>query len=242
MRILQESSINRLLKHNDRFDCAMLSAFRDAENCAQEEDRAYTRAENMQRSASLFAKLKGLGYGLMVIRGQTREGKKIKKERSFFVVNAKDHEYTDFKKRIKRFGVGFSQDFVLIIPKGAMSESARMQGKQGRPKQAFLIRTNNCKDNFLVEQGKAILHLPKLKLGRIIGDFLSFVNGRPFYFEDIEGSVGDSVLEAVFYPCASIGSLWLYNREGKRDWRELEAREAEGSPPPDDLSKIFTRW
>ena len=57
---LQESSLSRLWRHNEKHDCAAMTAFRNAADCGAGEK--YSNADNIQRIKSLLAKLKTKGY------------------------------------------------------------------------------------------------------------------------------------------------------------------------------------
>ena len=56
---LQESSLSRLWRHNEKHDCGAMTAFRNAEACGFGE--RYSNADNKKRNRSLLAKLKSKG-------------------------------------------------------------------------------------------------------------------------------------------------------------------------------------
>ena len=57
---LQESSLSRLWRHNEKHDCGAMTAFRNAEGGGFGE--RYSNADNKKRNRSLLAKLKSKGY------------------------------------------------------------------------------------------------------------------------------------------------------------------------------------
>ena len=81
------------------------------------------------------------------------------------------------QKDLITFGELFEQDSILFIPKGAVQGGA----------QAYLIGTNNCPDNWLNMGQRELFN--KGKFGYDSKIYTSYVNGRPFIFEQAGRSV-----------------------------------------------------
>jgi hypothetical protein len=133
MKMLNESSLSRVWRHNEEHDCAAMTAFRKARDCGKGEE--YTKKENKARNKSLLSKLKSKGYSVTSLKGKYPEGGVEGKEESFFIVDINDRG--DLLKDVKMLGEMFEQDSVLFIPKGAINNTA----------DAYLIGTNNCENN-----------------------------------------------------------------------------------------------
>lgn len=196
-KFLDESSLSRLWEHNRKYDCAALTAFRGSRDCGRGD--IYTKNENRQRNRSLLAKLKSKGYGVTSLHGVYPEGGREGKEESFFVVNLPIDK--NFIHIITDLGEEFDQDSVLIVPKGSVEDKD----------QAYLIGTNHCENNWLgyhkhnpFERGKFGFKSPI---------YTSYVNGRPFLFEDI----GNEILN----PGNGMG-WWALNIIVKKHWSEIE--------------------
>lgn len=193
-----ESSLSRLYAHNVAHDCAAITAFRKARDCGSG-DR-YTRQENRRRNISLQSKLVSAGYRVTPITGQYPEGGTTRREESFFVV-----DYTDSGRLlddITRLGEAFEQDSVLFIPKGAI---------QNGPEKAFLIGTNYCSNSWLRFGKRELFHQGKLGYDSPI--YTSYVDGRPFIFEDVG--------ELVYIPGNGFG-WWLVHRLAECQWELLD--------------------
>ena len=168
---LTESSLSRLWKHNEEHDCGAMTAFRVATECG--EGTPYTKKDNKARNLSLLSKLKSKGYSITSLKGKYPEGGKETKETSFFIVDITDGGM--LKKDLKILGKEFEQDSILYIPKGAILNKAN----------AVLIKTNNCKNNELKKE----TFFEKGKLGYTSKFYTSYVNGRPFIFEEIGNEI-----------------------------------------------------
>ena len=127
-REVNESSITRLMRHNEEHDCICITAYRsDREN---DEDGVHVRKARMSNQTAnhaLGAVLKRLGYDITKVVGQYPEtivGKdgstttKIAKEMSWFVVNVNDDG--DFLAVCADLAERDSQDSILFIPKGTL--------------------------------------------------------------------------------------------------------------------------
>ena len=193
---LNESSLSRLWRHNEKHDCAAMTAYRKFSDCGNGEP--YTKSENKARNKSLLAKLKTKGYSVTSLKGKYPEGGTVGKEESFFIVDIKDNG--NLLNDIKSLGEEFEQDSVLFIPKGSIQNKA----------QAYLIGTNRCEDNWL-DYGQTML-FNKGKVGYESPIYTSYVNGRPFIFEEVDREIKD--------PCNGMG-YWAMNVMSKKDWREL---------------------
>ena len=194
---LQESSLSRLWRHNEKHDCGAMTAFRNAEGCGFGE--RYSNADNKKRNRSLLAKLKSKGYGATTLKGMYPEGGTVGKEISYFVVDLADGG--TLESDMKKFGEEFEQDSVLFIPKGAI---------QGTDK-AYLIGTNRCKNNWLGHGNTEIFN--KGRMGYDSPIYTSYVNGRPFIFEE----VGDEHLN----PGNGMG-WWALNNVANKHWKEIQ--------------------
>lgn len=164
---INESSLSKIWKYNEEYDCGALTAFRYARNCGNGE--IYTKKENKQRNKKLLAQLKSLGYTVIRLQGVYPEGGKEKKEDSFFVVDILNKNV--LKSDLKKLGNEYEQDSVLFIPKGSIKSENN----------AYLIGTNHCENNWLEFNKKEFFK--KGRLGYDSKIYTSKVNGRPFIFE-----------------------------------------------------------
>lgn len=191
-----ESSLSRLWKHNEKYDCGAISAFRKARNCG--EGKIYTTSEKAKRNKSLKAKLLSKGYGVTVIKGVYPEGGKTAKEWGFFVAD-KD-ESGKLLDDLKILGEEFEQDSILFIPRWAISNKAK----------AYLYSTNSCPNNWLGKDNKEVFN--KGKLGYDSPIYTSYVDNRPFLFEEIE--------EEILPPGDGKG-WWILNIVAKKKWEDI---------------------
>ena len=194
---LQESSLSRLWRHNEKHDCGAMTAFRTAADCGEGEK--YTNADNKKRNKSLLAKIKSKGYGATTLKGKYPEGGKEAKEISYFIVDLEDDG--NLEKDMKKWGEEFEQDSILYVPKGAIQNKSK----------AHLIGTNHCKNSFLDYHKTDIFN--KGKMGYDSPIYTSYVNGRPFIFEEI----GDTILN----PGNGMG-WWALNISAKKHWSKIE--------------------
>lgn len=201
MTQLNESSLSRVWRNNENHDCAALTAFRKASDCGEGE--TYTNRENLQRNKSLLAKLQSRGYGVTRLQGKYPEGGKETTEISFFVVDLKDSG--NLFDDIRALGQEFEQDSVLLIPRGAVQNES----------QAYLIGTNNCENNFM-SMGET-MPFEKGKLGYGSPIYTSYVNGRPFMFEDVKA-------KEQKLPGSGMG-LWAMNKIAEIPWQDISLDE-----------------
>ena len=178
---ITESSLSRIWKHNEDHDCGALTAFRKYDNCGYDEENEpcdsetpilLSKKDNQKRNLALAADLKKLGYGITKIIGNYPEGGKTVKEISYFVVDIDDKG--NIKKDLQKLGEKYNQDSVLIVPKGSI---------KGEEK-AYLIGTNDCCNNWLGKGKTEVFN--KGKIGYDSPIYTSYVNGRPFIFENYE--------------------------------------------------------
>ena len=195
-RKLNESRLSRVYRHNLLHDCGALTAWRKAEKCG--DGRPYTHAQNVQRNRSLLAKLKARGYGVTTLHGRYPEGGRITPEESYFVVDLDDTG--TLETELRALGVQFDQDSVLIIPKGAVAGQAK----------AFLLGTNRCPGNWIGFGTNEFFNQGKSGYGSKI--YTSYVNGRPFIFEE----VGDEVPS----PGSGFG-CWSIHLAASKHWTKL---------------------
>ena len=251
-QMARESSISRLLSYSDRYDCAIVTAFRRYKGCDSTEK--YTAEDNAQRNANLHAKLMGGLCLHAALSGFISEGNEVVKAVSFFVINCgwgRSKPFFRFMHRIKRFGVEFNQNAVLIVPKGAISSiEYTQQGKnevrclapenlRGRP---FLIRTNNSRGDFPVRQDKKMETLDRTRLYEAVGNFPGFVNGRNVQARrSDENEVPDRVeVKAVYFLPNSLRSAAGWNQLGKKPWQCMKTPYLDGSKPAADYSELFS--
>jgi len=108
---LNESSITRFLRHFQKYDAAIITAFRDG----------FTKRENKARNKELFSALYAAGYSITRVDGSYIENFDTKDavtvaEESYVVVNYK--EKSNFHATIKKLGIKYEQDSVLLIHSG----------------------------------------------------------------------------------------------------------------------------
>lgn len=132
--ILNESSLSRLYRHAKKHDSGIISAFRYARDCNQ--GKPYTHHENLQRNASLLAKLRANRYSVTAVRGSYIEHYKSQNERdvqeySFFVVDIFDKG--TLLDDLLLLGELFDQDAILWLPVGEKGQ---------------LIGTSKCDDAY----------------------------------------------------------------------------------------------
>jgi|TARA_Y100000310_G_scaffold271573_1_gene286109 hypothetical protein len=196
-KLINESSLSRLWRHNEEHDCGALTAFRKGSDCG--EGKIYSKKDNQKRNKSLLAKLKVKGYGVTTLQGSYPEGGKTTKEVSYFVVDLNDKG--TLEKDLLKLGEIFEQDSILFIPKGAIKGESK----------AYLIGTNRCDNNWLGYHKKEIFN--KGKMGYDSPIYTSKVNGRPFVFE----SIGDEVQS----PQTGFGH-WAMHLMANHDWENLD--------------------
>ncbi len=194
---LTESSLSRLWHHNEEHDCGAITAFRIARDCNQGE--RYSKKENRQRNKSLRAKLISNGYGVTGVYGTSIEGDEKTKEESFFVVDLKDDG--NLKMDLVKLGEMFEQDSILFVPKGAI---------KGEDK-AILIGTNHCPKNEIGYHGTILFNKGRIGYSQKI--YTTFVNGRPFIFENVGIEYG--------YPGSGMGN-WAVNLIAEKEWEDVD--------------------
>lgn len=194
---LNESSLTRLYQHNLTHDCGALTAFRATQDCGA--GPVYTKDDNRKRNRSLLAKLQQRGYSVTSLKGRYPEGGVTRTEESYFVADLRDRG--TLETDLRSFGELFDQDSILFIPKGAIAGQAA----------AHLIGTNHCPNNWL---GYGRTHAFAVgRVGRESPIYTSFVNGRPFIFED----VGDDIA----LPSTGFG-WWGVALYAKKHWTEFD--------------------
>ena len=204
---INESSLSRVLQHNNEHDCGTITAFRFARDCNTGE--VYTKAEKKQMNKSLKSKLLKLKYSVTAVKGQYDEGgaAKVQSEDVFFVVDIKDSG--NLENDLMKLGEDFEQDSILFIPKGAITGEA----------DAYLIGTNRCPTNDTPYRQKG-LKFNKSTLGRKGAMIYTLVGGRPLVMESDDCS--------PVIPPSSINSLWLMEVYAERNWKNVKTGEIEG--------------
>ena len=171
--VLKESSLSRVWWHNHEHDCGAITAWRSKENCGEGEN--ISRNDNNKRNKSLSAKLRSKGYGITKLVGKSTESGKSVTEMAFFVVDLED--FGTLEKDLRKIGEYFEQDSILFIPKKAIENEAK----------AYLVGTNHCPKNDVSYGQKLVWE--KGKIGITSKIYTSYVNGRPFMFESVEGKM-----------------------------------------------------
>lgn len=174
--LITESSLSRILKHNSKYDCGAITAFRSE----------YNRTDNRKRNRKLKAMLMDKGYDIYtLIKGVglekqrdgevydkkqlTDKGDVMVKEDSFWVVDQK--ETGELKDVLIELGEYFNQDSILFAPKGAVNDTVK----------AVLVGTN--KNSEWLDYGEEMLFNKGAHFGKTSEIYTSYVNGRPFVFE-----------------------------------------------------------
>ncbi|MFA5152992.1 MAG: hypothetical protein WC554_10560 [Clostridia bacterium] len=190
---LKESSLSKIVSYIQKYDTGTITACR----------AKYTHKENQQRNYSLEAHLASRAYIIISAKGvyiedfNTPDATEVK-ENIFFVVDFK--KTGKLKKVLQTYGEKFDQDSILFIPKGG--------------EESLLIGTNHSAK--FPGYGKVIKY-PVLKLGKNNNEFLTRVNGRPFYFTDKIDSIKESY-------CGNNSGRFVANEIAKKDWRTLEVK------------------
>lgn len=119
---VNESSITRLMRHNEEHDCVCMTAYRSN----REKDdfgvhKRKARVSNQKANAALGAVLRKYGYNVTKVVGKYPEedGQADVKENSWFVVNVNDD--SDFVDVCADLAEADEQDSILVMPKGSFS-------------------------------------------------------------------------------------------------------------------------
>lgn len=173
--IKNESSLSRILQKYKESDCACISAFRGG----------FTKQENKSRSNKLLQMILHLGYSVTKIKGayieKTSDGKDLEvSEEQFFVQNPQNLD-KNFFDNIKKLGIKFDQDSVLLIP---MDQTA------------YLFGTNST--GYPGKGQKQIVG--QISFGSVTQEYFSRVGGRAFEFKQLKESVDYQILttETIF--------------------------------------------
>ncbi|MFW6236620.1 MAG: hypothetical protein ACOC24_07530 [Desulfovibrionales bacterium] len=194
--MMPESDIQTLWEYNKLYECAVISAFREARECGF--GAPYSEKENQARTKSLTAKLKSQGYKVFSLTGENLKDLCTGKRKSLFVINTLKNEY--FMSLVEKLGEEFEQDSILFIQQNAV-------GGEG---QAFLIGTNHCANN---EIGYGKKHPFKWASPRNASQLYStIVNGKPVF-------LARSCRE-VRSP-GNIMGIWAMHLTAKEPWEKL---------------------
>ena len=195
---ISESSLSRLWTHNEKYDCGVVTAFRVARDCGF--GARYTKKEKLQRNKKLSAMIlsSGSGYGITQVLGRYKEGVLVTKEIGYYLVDM--HSMHKLFSDIVKWGEDFEQDSILFIPSGSILGNAK----------AFLYGTNHCENNKIGFHEKVIFERGRLGVSSPI--YTSYINGRPFLFEDVGRVI----------PRAQTGfGFWGAALVGKKDWQDI---------------------
>ena len=119
---LNESSITRLMRHNEEHDCVCMTAYRsNREKDDSGVHKRKARVSNQKANAALGAVLRRYGYNVTKVIGKYPEedGQADVKENSWFVVNVNDD--SDFVDVCADLAEADEQDSILVMPKGSFS-------------------------------------------------------------------------------------------------------------------------
>ena len=176
---VNESSITRLMRHNEEHDCICITAFRST----REKDDAgihkrKARVSNNAANNALGAILRKMGYNVTKVVGKYPEedGAGDVKENSWFVVNVNDDE--DFVQVCADLAEADEQDSILVIPRGCFSAG----------KGCYLYGTKNTPDAWVG------YHERKMTDGiSINGDspFETRIDGKRYSFNIVDESEED---------------------------------------------------
>jgi hypothetical protein len=179
---LSESSLSRLVHHNDAHDCGVITAFRSVPNpdTATDAERAEQLRKNVANNRRLIAQLLQKKYQLTAVDGryvetQTRNGvrKEVNvREQSLFVVDAFDRG--TLAADLRHLGEEYDQDSIAFLPKGSFRDTAQTQ--------PYLLGTNHT--GFLGYGQKKTFSATRFNLDQ--PQFATFIKGRSFVFESIE--------------------------------------------------------
>ena len=179
--IVDESSITRLMRNNEKHDCICITAYRSNrekdENGVVHKRRA--KVSNQAANNALGAVLRKMGYDITKVVGKyPEEGGQQKdiKENSWFVVNVNDDP--DFLDVCADLAESDEQDSILFIPRGCF--------QTGRG--CFLYGTKNDPDAWVG------YHEKKMTDGITInGDspFETRISGKRFVFNLVDESEDD---------------------------------------------------
>jgi len=196
---IHESGLSRIYRAIQKHDFGIITASRYARECGAGE--RYTSRENRQRNASLFLKLRALGYGVTAIRGKYIENHGTEYEHevgedSFVVVDLQNRG--DLRENLLKLGEEFEQDSILY-------------GEAGGP--GVLIGTNHCPSG----PEKLGYHQEKLEGGTVFGksgEFMNRVRGRPFVF-------GESLQFTTYGVAKFPTELRAIIPESRKHWSEI---------------------
>lgn len=153
---LLESSLSRVYRHNEKYDCGTITAFRG--------DNSFD--DNIRRNKSLVNKLLRKRYSITKVSGRfVEDGNKPVIEKSFFVVDIEDKG--TLEQDLIQLGKEFDQEAILFLPKGTVD---------GLDK-AYFVDCSSGKKTYFGGSGK---------FGSSDNVYLSYVNGRPFYMDKME--------------------------------------------------------
>lgn len=129
-KLIEESSITRLMRHNEEHECVCITAYRSSRMADDKGlHRRKARMPNRVANNALGAALRKMGYNITQVLGQYPEmvpqddgtmvaGPDIK-ESSWFVVNVNDDP--DFLEKCASLAEKDEQDSILFIPKGSLT-------------------------------------------------------------------------------------------------------------------------
>ena len=194
---LQLEGLSRIVQHNEKYDCAMISGYIAGEDVS--------RKEQKQRHAKLLVELKLYDYFIVSLRGGwENDNGEVEKEQRFFVINrgSKKKSQPEEIEPIERFteiivelGKKYEQEVVVIVPRGALSEESK----------AHFISPKTNKKN----------HMGKARLRRITGGMYSRVKERSFKFgEEIKNDVE---ILAVHYPVGTMFGVMGCRAKAKKE-------------------------
>lgn len=193
---LNESSLVRLLKHNNEHDCAILTAYRSNK----------TKKVNHKNNEVLGYALQKLGYGITKVLGTYEEqiSGYTSKEYSWFVVNRNNDP--KFFDKISKFGKIDEQDTILYIPKNGLMNI----------KSVFLFGTN---PNDYCDVGQKT-YASDIKFGKSDNSMLTVISHKPFYFKFQANQLLDSE-NLTLKPHSPLYVMELIDSEIQRKYKTI---------------------
>ena len=172
---INKSSLNNIESHLLKYDCAVISSFKDELDefiSIDIPEEVKCIIENIDRNKSLSAALLYFGYGVSKVNDSLIENYLKNNffqvlEDSFFVVNI--NNTTDFKETITELGKIFCQENILIMEKGGGNN--------------YLVGTSNS----INPDSQNITTLGKFKLN-INPDIIRLDKKRKFFIETFKSS------------------------------------------------------
>ena len=229
-KVLNESSINRMLQWLKDCDCAFISAFRNELKDVRDADATYlgpdknwkegkkfTHEENRQKNKLMVAELLQLGYGVTKVKGVYPEGMTDEtSEESYLVVNRNNDE--NFLKNLLRISEFYNQDSIYYKEKGKTKGNLIGTNDNGFPEYHKKGEDSEMKigtaSNYMSRMGN--------KAFSFVGKDAEKVNNRKEAMDSIEKSRGTDDEWKQRYWRDNDGTSFL----GRKELRKQKFKEA----------------